>query len=152
MDHVAIMRKSWGLLPKILAGEKIIESRWCKNKAVPWGRINPGETVYFKNSGEKVSVKATVEKVLKFENLEPNKIKDILNKYGVGIGIKIEDAEKYFELFKDKKYCLLIYLNNACEIEPFEINKTGFGAMAAWMCVENIKKIKGKNYVPKSEI
>ena len=25
MDHVAIMQKSWGLLPKILSGEKTIE-------------------------------------------------------------------------------------------------------------------------------
>lgn len=30
MEHVAIMRKSWGLTDKILSGQKKIESRWYK--------------------------------------------------------------------------------------------------------------------------
>ncbi len=39
MDHVAVMKKSWGLVPKILAGEKICESRWYKSKRPPWDII-----------------------------------------------------------------------------------------------------------------
>lgn len=30
MEHVAIMKKSWGLTRKILSGEKTIESRWYR--------------------------------------------------------------------------------------------------------------------------
>ena len=58
MDHVATMRKSWEFLPKILSGEKTIESRWLKNKSVPWGRVCIGDTIYFKNTGEPVTAKA----------------------------------------------------------------------------------------------
>ena len=54
MDHVAIMNKSWGLIPKILSGSKTIESRWYKTKRTPWDKIAKGDTVYFKNSGEQV--------------------------------------------------------------------------------------------------
>jgi ASC-1-like (ASCH) protein len=140
MDHVAIMRKSWGLVPKILSGEKIIESRWYKNKAAPWGKINTGDVVYFKNTGEAVSVRADVSKVLSFEDLTPDKVREILEKYGKDDGI--DDIEKYYEMFKEKKYCLLIFLGRSLKVDPFWINKKGFGAMAAWICVEDINKIK----------
>lgn len=132
MDHVAIMMKSWGLLPKIISGEKTIESRWYKNKSAPWRNINPGDTVYFKNSGEKVTVKVKVKEVKSFENLNSDMVRGILEKYGKEDGI--DDVEKYYEMFKDKKYCLLIFLGKPEKIKPFEINKKGFGAMAAWMC------------------
>ena len=62
MDHVAIMKKSWKLTEKILSGEKKIESRWYKSKYPPWGKIKKGDIIYFKDSGEPVSIKAKVEK------------------------------------------------------------------------------------------
>jgi len=131
MDHVAIMRKSWGLLPKILSGEKTIESRWYKNKSAPWGKIKTGDTIYFKNTGEPVTVKVKVKGVKQIENLNPVMVREILEKYGKEGGI--DDIQKYNEMFKDKKYCLLIFLDKPGKIKPFEINKKGFGAMAAWM-------------------
>ena len=45
MIHIAIMKKEWGLLEKILSGEKIIESRWYLNRSSPWGKIKKGEEI-----------------------------------------------------------------------------------------------------------
>lgn len=142
MDHLAIMKKSWGLTPKILSGQKKIESRWYRSKYAPWGSINKGDNVYFKDSGELVSVKAKVEKVITFSDLTPEKVNHILNKYGEDDGIEKDKIQKFFELFKDKNYCLLIFLKNPSKIKPFKVNKSGFGMMSAWLTVENIKKIK----------
>lgn len=142
MDHVAIMKKNWRLIPKILSGEKTIESRWYMHKVAPWGKINPGDTIYFKNSGEKVSVRVRVRKVLQINNLDSYKVKEILAKYGARDGLDIDDLDRFYELFKDKKYCILIFLEKPVRVKPFEIDKTGFGAMAAWMCVEDINRIK----------
>jgi len=136
------MKKSWGLIPEILDGRKSIESRWYKTKRAPWNKIKPGDVVYFKNSGESVTVEAAVAKVLQLENLNPSEAKNILQKFGKEDGIEKEKIKYYFELFKDKKYCLLIFIKNIKQIKPFQINKTGFGAMAAWLCVESINKIK----------
>lgn len=80
--HIAIMRKSWGLTDKILSGEKKIESRWYLNRYVPWDRIKTGDTVYFKDSGEPVRIKATVSQVMQYDNLNPDKVRELLNKYG----------------------------------------------------------------------
>ncbi len=144
MDHIAIMKKSWGLTEKILTGQKRIESRWYRSKVAPWDQVKVGDTVYFKDSGEPVTVKASVEKVLQIDNLDPVVVKEILNKYGNLDGIGAKDTGSYYELFKDKKYCILIFLNNPEKVEPFQIDKTGYGTMSAWMCIENIKSVRAK--------
>ncbi|MDO8555294.1 MAG: ASCH domain-containing protein [bacterium] len=142
MDHIAIMRKSWGLTRKILTGQKKIESRWYKVKYSPWDKIQSGETVYFKNSGEPVAIKAEVEKVIQFSNLTPEKVREILYRYGSADGLDAEKIPDFFEMFKDKKYCILIFLKNPRKVKPFEIDKSGFGAMSAWIAVNDISTIK----------
>lgn len=142
MDHVAIMKKSWGLTQKILSGKKKIESRWYLNKCVPWNKIKAGESIYFKDSGEPVSIMATVKKVLQFCDLTPLKVEEILKTYGDDDGIEKSENPAFYERFKDKKYCMLIFLKNPQKIEPFEIDKKGFGAMAAWICTKDINMIK----------
>lgn len=110
MEHLAIMRKSWGLMDKILNGQKKIESRWYSVKYRPWDAIKKGEMVYFKDSGEPVRIKAEVSKVMQFVDLTPRRVKKILDEYGRGDGIEEEKIPEFFERFKDKRYCILIFL------------------------------------------
>ena len=142
MDHLAIMKKSWGLTQKILSAEKKIESRWYLNKSVPWDRVKTGETIYFKDSGEPVTLKAEVAKVLQFADLTPQKVAEILNKHAKDDGIEEAEISNFYDRFKNKKYCLLIFLKNPQKIKPFKVDKKGFGMMSAWITVENINKIK----------
>lgn len=144
MQHIAIMRKSWGLLPKILSGSKKIESRWYMSKYAPWNRIKLGETVYFKDSGSPVTLKAEVSKVIQFSGLNSAKVKEILYKYGTKDGLGIKDISKFAKLFQNKKYCILVFLKNPKEIKPFNMDKSGFGLMSAWICVEDVERIKKK--------
>jgi len=55
--------------------------------------------------------------------------------------VTVEEHE-FFERFKDKRYCILMFLRNPTEINPFDINKAGFGAMSAWIAIDDISKIK----------
>jgi|SRR3989344_2397276 len=167
MDHVAIMKKSWGLTEKILSGEKKIESRWYMARCAPWDRIKEGETVYFKDSGEPVKIKAKVGKVLQFADLNSAKVGEILEKYGEEDGLEVIKSQEpsvdivfsstssektvptrsldtlaAWKLFKNKSYCILIFLKNPIRIKPFDIDKTGFGMMSAWITVKNIKQIR----------
>ncbi len=142
MDHVAIMKKSWGLIPKILSGEKVIESRWYQTRRAPWGKIAAGDTVYFKNSGEPVMMMARVSKVLSFDELTPKKVKALLKQYAAADGLSFKSLPKFYERFKNKRYCLLIFLETPRLIKPFQIDKRGFGLMAAWLSVGTIRKVK----------
>ncbi|MEK9156156.1 MAG: ASCH domain-containing protein [Patescibacteria group bacterium] len=140
--HVAIMRQSLGVLEKIIFGEKTIETRWYKNRSQPWDAIEPGDVVYFKNAGEPVTAQATIGVVRQFEDLTPAKIRAILEEYADRIGIDPGNIDDFCQRHRDKKYCLLIFLQNPLAVKPFEINKTGFGNQTAWLVIDNIDKIK----------
>lgn len=142
MDHVAIMKKSWGLIPKILDGRKKIESRWGVNRCSPWGKVKAGDRVYFKDAGEPVTVVAEVSRIKEFENLTPQGVREILEKYGGKDGISVTNLKEIIRWARKKRYCTLIYLKNPRKIEQFNINKTGFGVGAAWLCVGKIGQIK----------
>lgn len=142
MEHVAIMRKSWGLTRKILSGQKSVESRWYKVRYAPWNRIGPRDTVYFKDSGEPVTVKAEVEKVTAFSDLTPGKVREILREYGSQDGLEKHEIHMFFDMLRNKRYCMLIFLRNPRRVEPFHIDKTGFGAMSSWIVVNNVSSIR----------
>lgn len=142
MHHLAIMKKSWGLLPKILDGSKTIESRWYKNKSTPWGKINSGDILYFKNSGEPVTIKTQVSNVLQFDNLTQSEIYKLRKKYAKEIGLSNSDLDGFKDFFEGKRYGILVFLENPQKIKSFQIDKSGFGTGAAWLVVENISQIK----------
>jgi ASC-1-like (ASCH) protein len=141
MEHLAILKKSWHLTEKILDGKKTIESRWYMTRRAPFGKIKTGETVYFKESGEPVRMKAQVCDVRQFEDLDPKKVRDIFEKFK---GICPRDLEESIESNKDKRYCMLIFLKNPKPIKPFQIDKKGYGIMSAWICINKIDDIKKK--------
>ena len=142
MDHVAIMKKSWGLIPKILNGTKVAESRWYKSRITPWNRIKKGHNIYFKNSGEAITVKAKVTKAIQYEVPNNSKALKIMKKHAEkDLGIK-EIPSEILNYVKDKKYAVIVFFDQVEEIKPFNIDKTGFGAMAAWITIDNINKIK----------
>jgi predicted transcriptional regulator len=142
MQHLAIMKKSWKLIDKILSGEKVIETRWYKNRSAPWGRIKKGEIIYFKDSGEPVTARATVSKIEQFEFANDHESLDLYRKYStedLGTGEVSEEVRTYVE---GKRYAIIIYLENPQVIKPFEIDKTGYGISSAWICVDNIDDIR----------
>lgn len=138
MHHLAILSKQSKLLAKILSGEKTIESRWYKFKKTPYENISAGDRIYFKESGESVTAIAVVSKALFFDNLNDDKIKDILQQHGKNLGVSMSYTDKV----AGKNFCTLIFLEKVQKIEPFEINKKGYGLMAAWITVKDIGTIK----------
>lgn len=123
MDHLAIMNPTWKLIPKILSGEKTIESRWYMMKVAPWNKIQTGDTVYFKDAGKMVTASALVANVLQFDNYTDDDLHDILNRYGDGIAFH-SPLDQVYLWAKPKNYCILIFLKHPKKITPFSINKT----------------------------
>lgn len=141
MDHIAIMNRSWGFTEKILRSEKTIESRWYASRRKPWDAVKAGDTIYFKDAGRPVGARATVHKVMQFEGLVPRTVHRLLETYGAQDGIGPNEIPKFYTMFKDKKYCILMFLKGPVSVRPFDIDKKGFGAMAAWMTVGRVSDI-----------
>lgn len=143
MEHIAILRKSSGLLEKILSGDKKIESRWYAARYSPWDRIFAGETIYFKYAGMPVEAKAKVKSVKQYSDLTPEKVKDLWIKYGKDIGVREQDlVNHYVASTANKKYCILVVLDEVQRInKPFNIDKKGFGNNSAWIVTDKVNKI-----------
>ncbi|MCA9389773.1 hypothetical protein KC571_00025 [candidate division WWE3 bacterium] len=141
MDHVAILNKQWKIIPKLLNRQKTIESRWLKNRSAPWDRVRAGDVVYFKEAGEPVTLRAEVSGVEQYESLTSEKIKEIISLYG-GEGKIFLNNPDNLDWFLPKRYCILIFIKNVSEIDPFHIDKLGYGTGAAWMCVGDINAVK----------
>ena len=141
MDHVAILKKDWKLLDRILSGEKRVESRWYIHKRDPWDKIKKGDVVFLKESGSPVSAKARVSKVLQFADLNRDKVDGLLREFSDVLGISDERFSSVRERLKKKRYGILIFLEDPRKIKPFHIDKRGFGLMSAWLCVEDITSL-----------
>jgi len=137
MDHLAILSKG-KLLSKILSGEKTIESRWYVSRKTPYMNIAEGDSVYFKESGSPVTASAKVSKALFFRDLDKNKIESILHEYGKQICVPLSFASE----LSGKRFCTLVFLKDVKPINPFSIDKEGYGLMAAWITVDNISSIR----------
>ncbi len=140
MHHIAIMKKSWGLIPKIISGEKTVESRWYQTRRAPWHTIIPGDTVWFKDSGEKVTAKAIVSDVKEYVFDTVDDIVPVLEEHGKDICLENVNPHTWVS---NPRYGILIFLKDVEEVqEPFGISKKGFGISSAWMVVSDISHVR----------
>ena len=139
MDHVAIMTPSWKLIPKILSGEKLIESRWYQTRRTPWNKVAIGDRVFFKDSGKPITARAIVSRIWQFEIGTAKDAEKIVAEFGQRICIINPDVKTWG---KTPKYCVLIELKDPKPIPPLAINKKGFGAGVAWITVNSIDTIR----------
>lgn len=86
-----------------------------------------------------MTAKAQTERILQFENLNDETVCQIIENYGKSIALIEKDPAKWFH---KQKYCILIFLKNPEPIDPFPIDKTGFGMASAWMTVGDINQVK----------
>jgi ASC-1-like (ASCH) protein len=141
MNHIAIMKKEWGLTKKIIDGIKTVESRWYKSKTTPWNKIKVGDTVYFKDSGGPVLVKAKVTKVEQYEVSSNSQALAIMAKYALAdLGTEVL-SKSIRDYITGKKYAVFVHFNKVKKITPFSIDKAGFGMQCAWLTVDSINKI-----------
>ena len=141
MQHIAIMQKTWGLTEKIATGHKTIESRWYNIKYPPWGKITPGDTIYFKNTGQPITIRAQATKILTFANLTPQQVHALLQQYGPACGIEPDQLPTYYHRFQHKRYAILIFLTNPQRIAPINIDTASFSKRASWICIDNVTSL-----------
>ena len=84
--HLVILKKPY--LDAILRGEKKVESRLIKAKLPPFGQTFAGDILFLKQSSGVVCATAVVKSVRQFENLNPERILKLKQKYNnlTGVG------------------------------------------------------------------
>ncbi len=147
---IVIMKKRWHLLEKILSGQKTVESRWYNSRRCPYSinqpRIKPEDILLFKNSGEPITVKATVNKVEQYDlqklGLNTQQfIEKHLQHIRDDLGINILNYNKLPKAVKNyitnKRYAIFIWFANVKKLKkPIYFNKSGYGMQNAWICIK----------------
>lgn len=118
MKHIAILKEKYYNM--VICGEKTIESRWSMHKTVPYQKVQVGDEILIKKTGQPVTAKAKVADV-KYFTLTPQKVEEIRIKYGKQIGTdKFEDWQTTLQ----KKYCTLLWLTDVVTIPPLQVPRS----------------------------
>lgn len=118
MKHLAIFKQPF--YDMVLSGEKTIESRWSMNKIAPYNKVNIGDEILLKLTGQPATATAKVKDV-KYYELTPEIAEDIRLKYGREIGI---DKFENWDETRQKKYLTLIWLVDVKTIKPLEVPRS----------------------------
>lgn len=111
MIHVAILMKSY--VEMVLSGRKTIESRLTKTARAPYGMIERGERIYFKQSSGPFRATAVVDQVLFVDELTPKRLKELKRAYNGGIC----GDDAFWERKRDSNYASLIWLRGVEAVE-----------------------------------
>lgn len=105
-QHLAIFNPPF--LDLILEGRKTIEGRFSKVRCAPFRVVKKGDIVLMKDSGGSVRGSFLVAKVESFDNLTPEKIKELEAEYSAPL---CADADpQYWEKRRKCKYATLLHI------------------------------------------
>jgi len=140
MDHVVYLDAKAKELERLISGEKSTIIRGATGRKMPYGRVNPGDVLYFINNNAEgvVRAKATVKGVFNSEKMTKEESTQLVeNNQG-----KLQLTPQQFDRWAGKRYIVLIEVGHFEEIAPFEIDKSDYGNMDDWLPVEKIEKVK----------
>ena len=112
-------------LTYMLNGNKTIESRFSKNKIIPYNKITKDDIVIIKKSSGDVLGYFTIKDVLFFD-LNTTSIEELKLKYNSQLCVD----EIFWNRKKDTKYATLIMIDRLIKLKPFHICKKG---MQTWI-------------------
>ena len=140
MDHVVYLDAKAEELEKILSMEKAMIIRGAAGRKLPHGRVNPGDTLYFINNNAEgeVKAKAVVASVFNSDKMTEEESISLVEKNQD----KLKLSENQLNRWAGKRYLVLIELRDAESMEPFSIDKSGFGNMDDWLPVGEIERVR----------
>jgi hypothetical protein len=140
MDHVVYVDAKAKEMEKLLSGTKQMILRGAAGRKLPYGKVNPGDTLYLiRNNGEgSVQAFATVQSVVNSEKLTSDESNQLIENYQK----KLQFTRQQMKRWAGKRYLVLIEVENVTAVEPFAIDRSQYGNMDDWLPVENIESVK----------
>lgn len=127
--HLGIFSEPY--LTYMLEGKKTIESRFSKNKIMPYNQITKDDIVIVKKSSGDVLAYFTIKDILFFD-LNTTSIEAIKTKYSKQLCVD----ETFWISKKNSNYATLIIIDKLFKLKPFHINKKG---MQTWIILSGGK-------------
>lgn len=143
MDHVVYLDAKAKELENILSGKKTIIIRGAAGRKVPYGRVNPGDTLYFIRNNAEGYFKATaqVSEVLNSDKMDKDTSITLVDTHQPGLQL----TSAQYKRWAGKRYLVLVTITNPKEITPFQFIKGEFTTMDDWLVLESIDLVRGEN-------
>lgn len=140
MDHVVYLDAKAQEWSQLLSGQKRMIVRGATGRKLPYGRVNPGDRLFFvQNNGEGlVRGCAIVTVVLNSEKLSEEQSRALLESKQPDLDLTPEQYNRW----AGKRYLVLITVEDAQSVEPFPIHREEYGNMDDWLPVGEIEKVK----------
>ena len=140
MDHIVYVDAKASELEKLLDGTKTTIIRGAAGRKMPYGRVNPGDVLYLINNNAEglIRAKAKVKNVFNSEKMTKEDSIQLLSDNQEKLQLTPHQKKRW----AGKRYLVLIEVSEASEIEPFSIDKSGYGNMDDWLPVEDIRQVK----------
>lgn len=103
-EHVVVLRPRY--IEAILGGTKVIELRLSNTKAQPWGRVNTGDLIHIRPSGEGYRAMARVARVQAFAGLTQEGLGALRQRYEP----LIRAGDGFWAAHARARYATLIWL------------------------------------------
>lgn len=117
--HLVVLREPY--LSRILDGTKTMESRFTKKRIAPFGRVEPGDVLFLKESAGPLRGMAIVSKVESLGPLGDDEVSRLFRTHQHALQLSPE-WEKYKA---HSNYATLISFSSVCRLEtPLQIVKT----------------------------
>jgi ASC-1-like (ASCH) protein len=110
--HVAII--DTGMVPGLLDGRKRVESRFARQRRLPYGCVSPGDQIHFKVSGANIIGHAPVTGVREFDDLTPAAVESLRRQYNCAILA----PRTYWQARRHCRYGVLIWLGRLTSCTP----------------------------------
>lgn len=110
--HAAIVDPS--IAAALLDGRKRLESRFARQRRLPYGHVSVGDTIYFKIAGHTVIGRSSVRRVRFLKGLTPPDIDAIRRRYNH----HILAPAAYWHARRDCRFGVLIWLTSIVRQAP----------------------------------
>lgn len=140
MDHVVYLDAKAKEFNNLLEGHKSMIIRGAAGRKMPYGRVAPGDRLFFieNNAEGLVKAKAAVKEVFNSEKMnEADSIALVEENQP-----KLMLTDSQVKRWAGKRYLVLIEISEVEEIEQFKIDKSNYGNMDDWLPVDDINSIK----------
>ncbi len=140
MDHVVYLDAKAKELENLLSGKKTMVIRGAAGRKLPYGRVRTGDILFFINNNAEgvVRAQAVVKSVINSEPLCADESKKLIDSHQECLQL----TDSQLKRWSGKRYLVLIEVENVQLLEPFPIDKSGYGNMDDWLPVENINQVR----------
>ena len=140
MDHVVYVYAKARELEKLLAGEKTMIVRGATGRKLPYGRVRPGDRLFFiENNGDSiVRASAIVSEAFNSEKLTGTQSVDLLKKNQPKLNLTSEQIKRW----SGKRYLVLVDVRDIRSMKPFPIDRHEYCNMDDWLLVKTIENVR----------